>query len=108
MAPYERSEGPLSIKNIGFKYSIGISGKDSILVIRLDAHAKVGLVEFAILRLTLSLNFASTSKGELLVLLSVISTEACRYREVVAPATGCQESISPVLPNTNGTIIVTS
>ena len=67
MAPYERSEGPLSIKNIGFKYSIGISGKDSILVIRLDAHAKVGPVEFAILGLTFGLNFAGTSKVELLV-----------------------------------------
>lgn len=57
MAPYERGVGPLSIKNIGFKYSTGTSGKDSILAIRLDAYAKIGPVEFALLGLTLGLNF---------------------------------------------------
>ncbi|KAH8689866.1 hypothetical protein BGW36DRAFT_465854 [Talaromyces proteolyticus] len=62
MAPYERSEGPLSIKNIGFKYSTGSSGKESILAIRLDAYAKIGPVEFALLGLTLGLNFAGASR----------------------------------------------
>jgi hypothetical protein len=32
--------------------------------------------------------------------------EVCKYH-VVASATGSQESIGPVLPNTNGTMIVT-
>jgi hypothetical protein len=68
LAPYERSEGPLAIKNIGFKYSTGASGKESILAIRLDAYAKIGPVEFALLGLTLGLNFAGASNGEPLTL----------------------------------------
>ncbi|OXV09543.1 hypothetical protein Egran_02694, partial [Elaphomyces granulatus] len=68
LAPYERSEGPLVIKNIGFKYSTGASGKESILAIRLDAYAKIGPVEFALLGLTLGLNFAGSSNGEPLTL----------------------------------------
>ncbi|GKZ27982.1 hypothetical protein AbraCBS73388_008065, partial [Aspergillus brasiliensis] len=58
-APYERGVGPLSVKNIGFKYSTGTNGKESILGIRLDASAKIGPVEFALLGLTLGLNFKS-------------------------------------------------
>ncbi|OJJ77882.1 hypothetical protein ASPBRDRAFT_251204 [Aspergillus brasiliensis CBS 101740] len=58
----ERGIGPLSVKNIEFKYSTGTNGKESILGIHLDAAAKIGPVEFALLGLTLGLNFKS-NKG---------------------------------------------
>ena len=87
MTPYERNEGPLSIKNIGFKYSTGASGKESILAIRLDAYAKIGPVEFALLGLTIGLNFAGTHQGEPLTLqtlpepeISIEGLEAAFYK----------------------------
>ncbi|KAL6895748.1 hypothetical protein HDV57DRAFT_521043 [Trichoderma longibrachiatum] len=62
MAPYQTRKGPLSIKNIGLKYSTGSSGKESIFSIRLDASVTIGPVEFGVMGLALNLNFAGSKE----------------------------------------------
>ncbi|KJK85506.1 hypothetical protein H633G_10654 [Metarhizium anisopliae BRIP 53284] len=64
MAPYQKRNGLLSIKNIGLKYSTGDSGKESILSIRLDASVTIGPVDFSLLGFSLGLNFASKPGDE--------------------------------------------
>ncbi|OTA02213.1 hypothetical protein A9Z42_0025490 [Trichoderma parareesei] len=62
MTPYQTRKGPLSIKNIGLKYSTGSSGKESIVSIRLDASVTIGPVEFGVMGLALNLNFAGSKE----------------------------------------------
>ncbi|KAL4922825.1 hypothetical protein BDW62DRAFT_196833 [Aspergillus aurantiobrunneus] len=57
-AAYQKDIGVFSLKNVGFKYSDGPNGDQSILSIKLDASVKIGPLDFALQGLTLDLRFA--------------------------------------------------
>ncbi|KAE8147170.1 hypothetical protein BDV25DRAFT_143024 [Aspergillus avenaceus] len=58
MEPFTKALGPLSLKNIGLKYSTGAYGDQSILSIRLDASIMVGPIEFALMGFSIDLDFS--------------------------------------------------
>ncbi|KAE8356853.1 hypothetical protein BDV28DRAFT_41599 [Aspergillus coremiiformis] len=58
MVPLKKVLGPFSLRNIGLKYSTGPHGDSSILSVRLDASVMIGPIEFALVGLTLDMDFA--------------------------------------------------
>ena len=64
MVPYEKSSGPLAVKNLGFGYSTSADGLNDVISVKVDAIITLGPVTFELLGFHLDLAFPKTQSGE--------------------------------------------